>query len=306
MDTQFGRVLVTGGTGFLGKHLQSRLAGLCDGATSTVSYHHDLRSQVDVARLFDDWGPFDTVFHLAGRTRGIESTSKNPAQFFYDNAMMGMNMIHASHLHRVNKIIVIGSVCAYPLSTPLPMNESNLWNGKPEPSNASYGYAKRMLSAMLEAYHDQYRMKCAYVLLANLYGPGDRFDSTGHVIPMLIQKMERDPKHLNVWGSGNATRDFLYVEDAADALIQIAQQEMGIYLPINIGSGIEVSIKDIISLLGDLLKWNGIVEYDTSKPDGQPRRMLDLGRVNSIIPKWKPQTDLATGLSKTIEYYRNM
>lgn len=306
MDTQFGRVLVTGGTGFLGMHLQSRLTGLCDSAISTVSSHHDLTSQSDVARLFDDWGPFDTVFHLAGRTRGIESTSKNPAQFFYDNAMMGLNVIHASHLHRVNKIIVVGSVCAYPLKTPLPMNESNLWNGRPELSNASYGYAKRLLSAMLEAYWDQYRMKCAYVLLANLYGPGDRFDSTGHVIPMLIQKMHTNSKHLQVRGTGNATRDFLYVEDAADALIQIAQQEMGIYLPINIGSGIEVSIKDIISLLGDLIKWDGIVEYDTSKPDGQPRRMLDLGRARALVPNWNPKIDLATGLSKTIEYFRNM
>lgn len=306
MDTQFGRVLVTGGAGFLGKHLCRKLevGKLYDTLTSLTS-NYDLRSQPDVAVLFDKYGPFDTVFHLAARVGGIGPTSRHPAQYFYDNAQMGLNVIHASHLHRVNKVIVVGSVCAYPLHTPLPMNESSLWDGKPEPSNASYGYAKRLLSAMLEAYHDQYRMKCAYVLMANLYGPGDRFDNTGHVIPMLIQKMHSDPKRLNVWGSGNATRDFLYVEDAADALIQIAQQEMGIYLPINIGSGKEVSVKDIISLLGDLMKWDGIVEYDTSKPDGQPRRMLDLGRAKQLIPNWSPKTDLGTGLMKTIEYYRN-
>lgn len=306
MNTQFGRTLVTGGTGFLGKHLVKRLEGLYDFIVTPMSSKNcDLRSQVAVANLFDDFGPFDTVFHLAARVGGIGPTSRHPAQYFYDNAQMGLNVIHASHLHRVNKVIVVGSVCAYPLNAPLPMNESDLWNGKPEPSNASYGYAKRMLSAMLEAYHDQYRMKCAYVLMANLYGPGDRFDNTGHVIPMLIQKMHSDPKRLNVWGTGNATRDFLYVEDAADALIQIAQQEMGIYLPINIGSGREVSIKDIISLLGDLMKWDGVVEYDTSKPDGQSRRMLDLGRAKALIPNWSPKTDLGTGLMKTIEYYRN-
>lgn len=303
MDTQFGRTLVTGGNGFLGKHLCRKLDGLADDPVwVALSSQHDLRNQEDVSKLFDQWGPFDTVFHLAARVGGISPTSQQPAQFFYDNAAMGLNVIHASHLHKVTRTIVVGSVCAYPLHAPLPMNESDLWNGKPEPSNASYGYAKRFLLPMLESYNEQYGMRSAYVLLSNLYGPGDDFSEHGHVIPMLIRKMIENPSHLDVWGSGNASRDFLYVEDAADALIEIAQQANR-PLPTNVGSGKEVTIRDLVCLLGDLLNYQGTVSYDTNKPDGQPRRMLDLGRVKAIT-KWEPKMYLVDGLQKAIDYYR--
>lgn len=303
MDTQFGRTLVTGGRGFLGRHLLDRLSlDLAGSIYVPRSSKYDLRIQQDVLALFCDHGPFDTVFHLAARVGGIGPTSQQPAQFFYDNAAMGLNVIHASHLHKVNKIIVTGSVCAYPLHAPLPMNESHLWNGKPEPSNASYGYAKRFLLPMLEAYNEQYGMRSAYVLLSNMYGPCDDFSENGHVIPMLIRKMIENPTHLDVWGSGNASRDFLYVEDAANAIIEIAKQANR-PLPVNVGSGWEVTIRDTVSLLGDLLNYQGTVSYDTSKPDGQPRRLLDLGRIRAIT-KWEPRTDLLTGLQKTIDYYK--
>lgn len=301
----FGKTLVTGGNGFLGSHLVQQLSAgkLCDSIFTPRSTTFDLRLQNEVDDLFHKHGPFDTVFHLAATVGGIGPTSQHQGQFFYDNAQMGINLIHASHLHRVGKLIVMGSVCAYPLVTPLPMSESDLWNGKPEPSNASYGYAKRMLSAMLDAYAHQYDLKCAYVLMSNLYGPGDHFHDGGHVIPMLIRKMIEDPVRLDVWGTGNATRDFLYVEDAARAVVQIAKHVSKPY-PINVGSGVEVSIKNLVSLLCDILPYAGKVTYDYNLPDGQPRRMLDLHRAEALIPQWKPTVDLATGLRSTIEWYK--
>lgn len=300
----FGKTLVTGGAGFLGRRLISRLTNLCDSIYIPRSCVFDLRYQTDVLDLFAQKGPFDTVFHLAATVSGIGHISKYPATYFFDNAQMGINIIQASHIFRVQRLIVAGSVCAYPQNTTIPMDESQLWEGKPEPSNASYGIAKRLLLTMLEAYNEQFGLRSSYILLANLYGPGDDFTpTTSHVIPALIRKMHEDPARLNVWGTGNASRDFLFVDDAASALIELARV-CNRPLPVNIGSGREITIRDLVSLLCDLLPYHGFVSYDTNRPDGQPRRQLSLERAKHLIPNWSPTTDFALGLTKTIDYFQ--
>lgn len=303
----FGNTLVTGGAGFLGSRLVDRLKQekLCDEIFVPRSVSYDLRRQDDVKYLFECAGPFDTIFHLAATVSGIGHIFRHPATYFYDNLQMGVNLIHAAHLHRAHKVVVVGSVCAYPLNTPAPTSESSLWDGKPEPTNAPYGIAKRVLHTMLDAYNEQHGLRSAYILLANLYGPGQDFsEQTSHVIPALIKKMHHDPNRLSVWGSGNASRDFLYVDDAASALI-LAAQKANRPLPTNVASGREITIRDLVSLLCDLMPYGGYVEYDTSKPDGQPRRLFSLERAKLMLPGWEPKTDLVEGLKKTIEWYRN-
>lgn len=301
----FGNTLVTGGAGFLGSRLVYRLTqeNLCSKIVVPRSAEYDLTSQSRVGALFLKYAPFDTIFHLAATVSGIGHIAQNPATYFYDNLAMGMNVIHLAYRSRASRIVVAGSVCAYPLSTPLPTSESSLWNGKPEPTNAPYGIAKRALSTMLEAYNEQYGLRSAYLLLANLYGPGqDCSPLTSHVIPALIRKMHHD--HLQVWGTGNATRDFLYVDDAVSALI-LAAQRANRPLPINVASGQEISIRDLVSLLCDLLPYTGSVEYDTSRPDGQPRRLFSLERAKLLLPGWEPKVSLVEGLTETIKWFRN-
>lgn len=303
----FGNTLVTGGAGFLGSRLVYRLnqEKLCDKIVVPRSAEYDLTQQSRVGALFLKYAPFDTIFHLAATVSGIGHISRNPATYFYDNLQMGMNVIHLAYRSRASRIVVAGSVCAYPQNTSAPTDESTLWNGKPEPTNAPYGIAKRVLHTMLGAYNEQYGMRSSYLLLANLFGPGDDFSpETSHVIPALIRKMHHDPKHLQVWGSGNASRDFLYVDDAVSALI-LAARCANRPLPTNVASGQEITIRDLVSLLCDLLPYTGSVEYDTSKPDGQARRLFSLERAKCLLPGWEPKVDLVTGLTETIKWFRN-
>lgn len=299
------RVVVTGGAGFLGKHLVRMLED--SGADVFVPRSEDCNLIADCSAecLLYEQQP-DIVFHLAARVSGIASTSATPADHIFDNAMMALNVIDACANNDV-KLVVAGSVCAYPQYTPMPMVEENLWNGEPEPTNASYGEAKRLALATLQAYHKQHGLKCAYLLSANLYGPGDHFDpKTSHVIPALIRKIDNAQKAgdagICVWGSGGASRDFLYVEDAARAYM-LAGELIDCPTPINIGSGTETHIAWLVEELKNVMGFHGDTVFDRSKPDGQPRRCLRIWKAQDMLG-WNPTTSLSDGLRKTVEWYR--
>lgn len=299
-------VLVTGGAGFLGRHLVRMLVEAGAKVFVPRSYNYDLRDQDDVDKLFYDLDPIDIVFHLAANVGGIGVTKAHPGKTFYDNAMMGLNVIEACRQHGVGKVVVAGSVCAYPLYCPVPMVERNLWEGYPETTNAPYGVAKRMLSTMLDAYRQEYGLNGVYVLLANMYGPGDNFDpDTSHVIPALIRKCtlakETGADHIDVWGSGKASRDFLFVGDAARALM-LAAEHYESSEPINVGSGEETQIAGLVEMVKAATGYTGGVVYDTTKPDGQPRRRLNIWKAQSEL-EWAPQWTLARGLAETVEWY---
>jgi GDP-L-fucose synthase len=306
MMRKLGKTLVTGGYGFLGRELVRQLNEykLCDSLILPRSKHYDLRRQAMTSTLFYENVPINTVFHLAATVSGIGSIAQSPATYFYDNLQMGINLIHYANFHKVEKLIVAGSVCAYPAEAQIPMQESELWNGYPEASNGSYGIAKRTLVTMLQAYSQQFGLNSAYALLTNLYGPCDNFDpQTSHVIPALIRKMTADSDNLTVWGNGLATRDFLYVADAASALIELAQIET--YTPpLNIGSGTEITIRKIVTLLSELMDYKGKIRWDTDKPNGQRRRLLSLDETNKVL-NWRPTTDFKDGLYRTIQWYRD-
>lgn len=301
------KVVVTGGAGFLGSHLVAMLREA--GASVFVSRSHvfDLRIN-GIAQAVINWGTElpDLVFHLAARVSGIASTSAAPADHIYDNAMMALNMITAC-AHADIKIVVAGSVCAYPEHASIPMREIDLWNGAPEPTNASYGNAKRLALATLQAYHQQYKLRCAYLLSSNLYGPGDNFDpKTSHVIPALIRKVDTAQKRgdagIAVWGSGAPTRDFLYVKDAAKAYMA-AGELVDEPTPINIGSGQEISIAQLVELVKAAMGFQGDTVFDRSRPDGQMRRLLDISRAAKLMD-WSPETTIDDGLDETVEWWR--
>lgn len=297
------RVVVTGGAGFLGGHLVNMLRGA--GAVVYVprSNDCDLRDPLAASSAIYN---YDVCFHLAAKVSGISSTSASPVEHLRDNALMTLSVIQACCMHNV-KAVVAGSVCAYPQYTPMPMVEENLWNGEPEPTNASYGEAKRLALATLQAYHKQHDLKCAYLLSANLYGPGDHFDpQTSHVIPALIRKIDHAQKAgdagICVWGSGSASRDFLYVEDAAKAYM-LAGELIDCPNPINIGSGTETTIAGLVEQLKNVMGFHGDTVFDRSKPDGQPRRCLRIWKAQDMLG-WNPTTSLSDGLRRTVEWYR--
>jgi Nucleoside-diphosphate-sugar epimerases len=301
------RITVTGGKGFLGKHLVRKLKER--GYTHIFSAGHsnyDLVMREDIRRMYEDSNP-DIVIHLAAKVGGIGFNNENPAPLFYENLMMGVQMLHEGCLREIEKFVAIGTICAYPKFTPVPFKEEDLWNGYPEETNAPYGLAKKMMLVQSQAYRRQYGFNSIFLLPVNLYGPGDNFDpQSSHVIPALIKKCVEanlnNEKEIIIWGTGEATREFFYVEDAADAII-LATEKYNKSDPVNIGAGFEISIKELVGLIVELTGFEGRIIWDTSKPDGQPRRMLDTTKALKEFD-FKAKTDFREGLKMTIEWYR--
>lgn len=299
------RVIVTGGAGFLGRPLVRRL---CDrGATVFVprSATYDLRYRFDIVRMLDNFPDPDIVFHLAATVGGIGFSRRYPGQQIYDGLAMGINVVEMCRLYNVGKLVFAGSVCAYPKFTSVPFQESSLWDGYPEETNAAYGISKRAIISLLQAYHQEYGMESAVLLPTNMYGPRDNFDpESSHVIPALIRKAIEARENgipLTVWGTGSASRDFLYVRDAADAFVA-AGELVNVPDPINIGSGQEVSIASLVDLVSSIVGFDGPIEWDKSKPDGQPRRRLDTSMAARNLD-WEAQTSLYDGIVETVEWY---
>jgi GDP-L-fucose synthase len=306
MDLRPARIVVTGGSGFLGKHLVDRLHQHgCRHVFVPRSSEFDLTVESDVRRLLEQQKP-EVVIHLAALVGGIGANRTSPGTFLYKNLLMGSHLIEHSRLAGVSKFVMVGTICSYPKFTPVPFKEADLWNGYPEETNAPYGLAKKLLIVQIQAYRAQFGFNGVNVLPVNLYGPGDNFDlETSHVIPALVRKCieareRRDPV-LTVWGTGSPTREFLYVEDAAHA-IHLAAERLTTSDPVNIGSGHEISIKDLVTLVADRCGFQGEVRYDTSKPDGQPRRCLDVTRARELLG-FKAAVGLAEGLDRTIAWY---
>jgi len=301
------RICVTGGEGFLGKRVVARLHETgCQHIFVARHRDYDLVNGVDIDRLYRDARP-EVVIHLAAVVGGIGANRENPGRFFYENLMMGIQLMEAARRYSVQKFVQLGTVCAYPKFTPVPFKEDDLWNGYPEETNAPYGIAKKALLVQAQAYRDQYGLNAIYLLPVNLYGPGDNFDSrSSHVIPALIKKcidaVDRGERSIEVWGSGNATREFLYVDDAAEGIVLAAARHNGPE-PINLGSGHEFSIREIVNLIAKETGFSGSIEWDTSKPDGQPRRSLDVTRAAELLG-FRARTDFVEGLRRTIEWYK--
>jgi GDP-L-fucose synthase len=301
------RFVVTGGSGFLGSHLVTRMkergANLVFVPKST---EYNLVKEEAIIRLFKAARP-DIVIHLAAVVGGIGANRENPGRFFYENLMMGTQLMEQARLFGVGKFVAVGTICSYPKFTPVPFKEENLWDGYPEETNAPYGLAKKMMLVQSQAYRQQYGFNSIFLLPVNLYGPGDNFDpSSSHVIPALIKKcmdaIRNREEEIVVWGTGKATREFLYVEDAAEAIV-LATEKYDQEDPVNIGAGFEISIKDLAELIAEITGFRGRIVWDPTKPDGQPRRMLDTSRAFREFG-FKAKTQFREGLKKTIEWYR--
>jgi len=300
------RVTVSGGNGFLGSFVVEKLrAAGCVELFSPRSRDYDLREKSQAEKLFRDAKP-DIFIHLAAVVGGIGANRSNPGKFFYDNATMGINAIEAARVAGIEKFVCAGTICSYPKFTPVPFREGDLWNGYPEETNAPYGLAKKMLLVQLQAYRQQYGMNGIYLTPVNLYGPRDNFDlESSHVIPALIRKC-RDAKAQNsseivAWGTGSATREFLYVEDAAAAIVGAAEKYAKAD-PVNLGSGEEISIKSLLEQICEATGYRGAIRWDATKPDGQPRRCLDTSRAAAEFG-WRASTNMRDGLKKTIAWY---
>ncbi len=301
------RVTVTGGKGFLGQHLIRKLADYnCQSIDIADLPEYNLTDVSDIRRMFEDKRP-DIVIHLAAKVGGIGFNQEKPAELFYDNLIMGTQLIHEAYLRKIEKFVALGTICAYPKFTPVPFKEDDIWNGYPEETNAPYGLAKKMMLVQSQAYRQQYGFNSIFLLPVNLYGPGDNFDPrSSHVIPALIKKcfdaMDSRSDSIEVWGTGSATREFFYVEDAAQAISRAADS-YNKSEPVNIGAGFEISIKDLTELIARLSGFSGKIIWDTSKPDGQPRRQLDTSKALNEFG-FKAATDLTEGLTRTIDWYR--
>jgi GDP-L-fucose synthase len=296
------RAVVTGGGGFLGSHLVERLQG--EGHDVFVARHddYDLTHEEDAARLFADARP-EVVFHLAAEVGGIGANRANPGRYWYANLVMGAHILEQARLAGTRKLVLTGTVCAYPKFAPIPFSEDDLWNGYPEETNAPYGVAKKSILIGAQAYRDQYALDAVFLLPANLYGPRDNFHETNaHVIADLIRKMSVGQGEVVLWGDGSPTREFLYVEDCVDGLVLAAERYDGPD-PVNLGAGKEISIRELAELVADVVGFRGKITWDTSMPNGQPRRSVDATRARELFG-FEAQTPLREGLERTVMWYR--
>jgi GDP-L-fucose synthase len=296
------RTLVTGGGGFLGSHLVDRLRQQGEDPYVARRADYDLTRSDDASRLFADARP-ELVFHLAAEVGGIGANRANPGRYWYANLMMGAHVLELARDHATAKIVLAGTVCAYPKHTPVPFHEDELWNGYPEETNAPYGVAKKSILVGAQSYREQYGTNAIFLLPANLYGPRDNFHPTNaHVIADLVRKMHESPEEIVLWGDGSPTREFLYVEDAAEAFVLAAERYDG-EEPVNVGAGKEISIRELADLVAELSGFTGEIRWDESMPNGQPRRSLDATRAKELFG-FEARTSLREGLERTIAWYR--
>jgi len=301
------RIVVTGGTGFLGRHVMDALrARGYRRAVKLGSSNFDLTLQSEVSRMIEELEP-QAIVHLAATVGGIGANSERPGTFFYRNLMMGTMLMEHARRADVRKFLNVGTICSYPKFTTVPFREDALWDGYPEETNAAYGLAKKMLLVQSQAYRQEFGFASTNVLLVNLYGPGDNFDpASSHVIPALIRKcveaVESGAREIEVWGTGSATREFLFAADAAEALV-LALERLTDSEPVNLGSGHEIAIRELVGEIADAVGYTGRVRWNTDKPDGQPRRCLDTSRAERTLG-WKARTSLKDGLARTVAWYR--
>jgi GDP-L-fucose synthase len=301
------RIVVTGGAGFLGRYIVDGLKRRgCKNILVPLIEEYDLVQLPDIKRMYDVMKP-DIVIHLAAVVGGIGANREHPGKFFYDNLMMGVQLIEQSRLREIEKFVAIGTVCAYPKFTPVPFKEDDLWNGYPEETNAPYGLAKKMLLVQSQSYRAEYGFNSIFLLLVNLYGPGDNFNpQSSHVIPALIKKcvdaIKAGDDYIECWGSGNISREFIYAADAAEGILLATEFYNGSE-PVNIGAGFEITIKELVEKIVRLTGFKGKIRWDSSKPDGQPRRCLDTSRAKKLFG-FEAKTDFDTGLKQAIEWYK--
>ena len=307
MDLCKKRILVTGGAGFVGRVVCDKLRQRgCSEILVPRRADYDLTSEDAVQRLYADMRP-EVVIHLAAEVGGIGANMDNAGRFFYANMAMSLHLIEHARRVGLEQFVQVGTICAYPKFCPVPFEEQNLWNGYPEETNAPYGVAKKAALVMLDAYHRQYGLKGTYLLPVNLYGPCDNFDlQTSHVIPALIRKCEaaidRGDDHITCWGTGKVSREFLYVDDAAEGILR-ATESLQEPIPVNLGTGMEITIKELVALIARKTGFEGEIRWDATKPDGQPRRCLDTGRAKELLG-WEAQMSFEEGLTRTIEWWR--
>lgn len=300
-------VLVTGGSGFLGSHLVERLKSFGANVVAPTHTEYDLVHEDQIKKMYEDNPGTDVVIHLAAVVGGIGANREHPGSFMYENLMMGAQLIHQAYVNKVPKFVALGTVCAYPKYTPIPFKEEDLWNGYPEETNAPYGLAKKMMLVQSQGYREEYGYNSIFLLPVNLYGPGDNFDpSSSHVIPALIKKcvdaVDAGDKSITVWGDGSASREFLYVDDAVTGII-LAAEKFDKSDPVNLGSSYEVTIKDLVQIITRATGFKGEIKWDTSKPNGQPRRKLDTKKAEKEFG-FKSETTFEDGLRKTVDWYK--
>jgi GDP-L-fucose synthase len=297
------RVLVTGGGGFLGSHLVERLEGEGHDVFAARSADYDLTSMDDAARMFEDAEP-ELVYHLAAEVGGIGANRANPGRYWYANLAMGLNVLEQARIAETPKVVISGTVCAYPKFAPVPFREETLWDGYPEETNAPYGVAKKAILVGAQAYREQYGLNAIFLLPTNLYGPRDNFDlETSHVIPALVRKMVEAEDEVVLWGDGSPTREFLYVDDCVEGFVLAAERYDG-QEPVNLGASREISIRELAEVIADVTGYRGRVVWDETKPNGQPRRSVDGGRARELFG-FEARTHLRDGIERTVAWYRS-